>query len=176
MGEEEATMGARRDMDWRAAIWAGIISGAVFLVMELIMVPVFLGGSPWGPPRMIAAIVMGQDVLPMPQGPPPTFSLGIILVAMVVHFALSIAFAVALAFIIRSMSTGAAIGVGAAFGLALYLINFYGFTAVFPWFAMARNWVSIVAHIVFGVVAAAAYRGLAKERPAPREGVTDAAR
>jgi hypothetical protein len=39
----------------------------------------------------------------------------------------------------------------------LYLINFYGFTAVFPWFAMARNWVSVFAHIIFGAVAGLAY-------------------
>lgn len=37
--------------DWKAAIWAGIIAGAVFMMLEMIMVPLSLGGSPWGPPR-----------------------------------------------------------------------------------------------------------------------------
>lgn len=54
---------AERSVDWRAAIWAGIIAGAVFVVLEMLMVPLFLGGSPWGPPRMIGAIVMGEGVL-----------------------------------------------------------------------------------------------------------------
>lgn len=157
-------------VDWSAAVWAGVISGAVFMVLEMIMVPMFMDGSPWAPPRMIAAIVLGQDVLPMPEGPPPTFDAGVMMAAMVVHFALSIAYAVALAFAIGRMSTGAAIGVGAAFGLALYLINFYGFTAVFPWFGMARNWVSIVAHVLFGAIAAAAYKGLQKRSVTPAGG------
>lgn len=57
-----------------------------------------------------------------------------------------------------------ALAVGAGYGLALYLVNFYLFTAVFPWFAMARNWVSVFAHIVFGLVAAWVY--LRQARPA----------
>jgi uncharacterized membrane protein YagU involved in acid resistance len=147
-------------ISWRAAALAGLISGLVFLALELIMVPLFLGDSPWAPPRMIAAIAMGEGVLP----PPGTFDATIVAVAMLVHFPLSILYAIVLAFLINRLSLGAALGVGAIFGLALYLVNFYGFTAVFPWFAMARNWVSIFAHIVFGVVAAWAYKALAPSR------------
>jgi len=51
-------------LDWKAAVWAGVIAGLVFLILEMIMVPVFANGSPWGAPRMMAAIVMGQGVLP----------------------------------------------------------------------------------------------------------------
>ena len=47
--------------------------------------------------------------------------------------------------------------VGIAFGLAVYLINFYGLTSLFPWFAEARNWAAALAHMVFGVVAADLY-------------------
>ncbi len=146
-----------KTVNWRAAIWAGVIAGAVFMVLEMIMVPVFLGGSPWAPPRMIAAIVMGQGVLP----PPATFDLGILMMAMVVHFALSIIYAIVLAWMIYRLAVGPALVVGAVFGLLLYLVNFYGFTAVFPWFAQARNWVSIFAHIVFGLAAAWSYKALA---------------
>jgi uncharacterized membrane protein YagU involved in acid resistance len=145
-------------VDWSAAVWSGVISGAVFMVLEMMMVPIFLGGSMWGPPRMIAAIVLGQEVLP----PPATFDLGILMVAMVVHFVLSIAFALVLALIAARVGFGAALGLGAAFGLILYLVNFYGFTAIFPWFAMARNWVSVVAHVLFGLIAAWAYKRLAE--------------
>jgi hypothetical protein len=41
-------------------------------------------------------------------------------------------------------------------------VNFYGFTALFPWFAMARNWISIFGHLVFGLVAAGAYVAIRK--------------
>jgi uncharacterized membrane protein YagU involved in acid resistance len=107
---------------------------------------------------MIAAIVMGEGVLP----PPATFDLGIIMAAVVVHFILSILFAIILAFSITRVGLGASLAVGAAFGLLLYLVNFYGFTSIFPWFAMARNWVSVFAHIVFGFIAAWSYKRLAK--------------
>ncbi len=157
MAEIAVTQSHTRTIDWKAAIWAGVISGAVFMMLEMIMVPVFLDGSPWGPPRMIAAIVMGEGVLP----PPATFDAGILMVAMIVHFALSIFYAIILAFIMSRTDLGVALAIGGAFGLALYLINFYGMTAVFPWFAMARNWVSIFAHVMFGVVAAWAYKALA---------------
>jgi hypothetical protein len=150
-------------VSWTAAIWAGIVSGAVFLVLEMILVPTVLGMSPWGAVRMMAAIIMGRGVLAPPEQP-ATFDLTVTIAAMVVHFALSIMYAIVLAFVIRRMSVGPAVVVGAIYGLALYAINFYGFTAVFPWFAMARNWVSIVTHLVFGATAAWAYVGIARKR------------
>jgi uncharacterized membrane protein YagU involved in acid resistance len=109
-------------IDWKAAIWSGLIAGLVFLALELILVPLLQGGSPWGPPRMIAAIGMGKEVLP----PPATFDLGIILVAMLIHFALVIVYGLILALIIHRLTMGMAIVAGAIFGLALYAINFYG--------------------------------------------------
>lgn len=145
-------------VDWSAAVWAGIVAGLIFLILELLMVPMFLGGSPWAPPRMIAATVMGQGVLP----PPPTFDLGIVMVAMLVHFPLSVIYAVILALLIARLDRGPAIAAGAAFGIALYVVNFYGMTAIFPWFANARNWVSIFAHMVFGLVAAWWYTSRAR--------------
>ncbi|MGI8401887.1 MAG: sodium:proline symporter [Gemmatimonadaceae bacterium] len=106
---------------------------------------------------MIAAIVMGKDVLP----PPATFDFGILMAAMAVHFPLSIVFTLILAWIVARFEMGVALFIGAGFGLILYLVNFYGFTAIFPWFAMARNWITIFTHIMFGVIAAAAYKKLA---------------
>jgi uncharacterized membrane protein YagU involved in acid resistance len=154
----------RRGMlpDMRAAALAGLIAGLVFLVLEMVMVPLFLGDSAWAPPRMIAAIVMGEAVLP----PPATFDAGIVMAALALHFPLSIIYAVVLAMIVHRFALGTALAVGILFGIALYVVNFYGFTAVFPWFAMARNWVSIFAHAVFGAVAAWTY--LAIRKPAQR--------
>jgi hypothetical protein len=152
-----------RVVNWSAAVWSGVISGAVFMMLEMMMVPLFLGGSMWGPPRMIAAIVMGKGVLP----PPATFDFGILVVAMGVHFALSIAFALVLALLIARVRLATALLVGTAFGVGLYVVNFYGMTALFPWFAMARNGVSVFAHAVFGLVAAWAYFALARPAPKP---------
>lgn len=33
---------------FKKAVIAGLIAGAVFMMLEMIMVPLFMGGSPWG--------------------------------------------------------------------------------------------------------------------------------
>ena len=139
-----------------AALWAAIVAGAVFMMLEMIMVPVFMGGSPWGPPRMIAAIGMGKGVLP----PPATFDVGIMMVAMLIHFGLSFILAFLFAFMARGRTIGMVTMMGAIFGLVLYLINFYGMTVVFPWFAMGRGWIGIFAHIMYGAVLGLVYASI----------------
>lgn len=150
------------DVNWSAAVWAGLIAGLVFVMMEMILVTTAGGGSAWGPPRMMAAMVMGQEVLPGPENP-PSFDTGIVVIGMMVHFVLSIVLAVALAAGLSAMrsGTGTAIAIGAVFGLIVYVVNFYGFTALFPWFENARNWITIVSHLVFGAVAGGSYVALA---------------
>lgn len=152
-------------LDAKAAVWAGLIAGIVFVVLEMLMVPIFLGGSPWGPPRMIAAIAMGRDVLP----PPATFDFGILAVAVLIHLVLSVLLAFVFALLAKGRSLGAAIGIGIVFGLVLYGLNFYVMTAVFPWFAEARNWVSIFAHAMFGLVLGWAYHAFARKHLHHRE-------
>lgn len=146
-----------RGVGLKAGALAGLIAGAVFMMMEMGLVAM-AGDSPWGPPRMIAAIVMGEGVLP----PPATFDLMILMAAMAVHFMLSIVIGVGFALVARRFGLVMAVVAGAVVGLGLYVVNFYGFTAIFPWFAMARNTISIVSHIAFGVVLGLSYRMLAK--------------
>lgn len=145
--------------DIRAGVLAGLIAGAVFMMMEMGLVAL-TGGSPWGPPRMIAAIAMGEGVLP----PPASFDLMIVMVAMVIHFLLSALLGIVWALLGGRFGLGLALLVGAVFGLVVYAVNFYGMTAVFPWFAMARGWVAIVSHAAFGLVLAAAYPSLRRNR------------
>ncbi|MCA1660719.1 MAG: hypothetical protein LC648_00555 [Novosphingobium sp.] len=132
------------------AIVAGLIAGLVFVMMEMVLVATVGGGSPWGPPRMMGAIVLGPEVLP----PPATFDTGIVAVGMIVHFALSALLGVIFALIAGrlALSRAALLALGTVFGLVVYAVNFYGFTALFPWFEMARNWITIVSHAVFGAV------------------------
>ncbi|ANU07817.1 hypothetical protein [Paraurantiacibacter namhicola] len=147
---------------FKTGAMAGLVAGAIFLAVELVMVPLVLGGALWGPPRMMAAIAMGDGVLP----PPATFDAGIVLVGMLVHFALSAVLGVVFAAMAKAMNLSGtkAIVAGAVFGLLVYLVNFYGLTAVFPWFEMARNWVTIFAHLVFGGVLGWYYRSPAAAR------------
>lgn len=149
-----------RSPHWGAATYAGLIASLVFLAVEMIMVPLFAGGSPWAPVRMIGAIVLGRDVLP----PPATFALGVTIAALIVHFVLGIILTWILALFVFRLDVLPAVVVGAAFGLVVYWVNFYGLTAVFPWFEAARNWITISAHVIFGIVAAWSYKAYAQRR------------
>lgn len=150
---------ATSQVNAKAALAAAVVAGIVFMMLEMILVPVFAGGSPWGPPRMIAAIGMGKGVLP----PPATFDIVIMMVAMAIHFGLSVVFAFVFAFIARGRAMGMAIGLGVVFGLVVYLVSFYGMSAIFPWFAMARGWIPIFAHVVYGAVLGWVYVSVARK-------------
>jgi hypothetical protein len=143
-------------ISWKAAIYAGLIAGLVFIVMEMVLVALVGGGSPLGPPAMISAIVLGPEVLPE-QGTPPEFLTG-----QIVHFVLSVILAVIFVLIVSRMAlgTGALIGIGVVYGIVVYLVNFYGMTAIYPWFAMARNAITFSSHIVFGAVLGWSYGAL----------------
>lgn len=156
-----------KSISMKDAVWAGVIAGLIFVMLEMMMVPLFLGGSPWGPPRMIAAIILGEGVLP----PPATFDFGVFITAVILHLILSIVYAIILAWIISAAKTSfwVSILIGAVLGYVLYLVNFYVFTGVFPWFANARNWVSAFAHISFGVAAAWSYVALAAKHTPQHE-------
>jgi hypothetical protein len=143
--------------DLSAAIWAGVVASIVFQLLEIICVPLFGGGSPWGPARMIAAMVLGPGVLP----PPATFDLFVVSVALLVDVIQAMIYAAVLAAIVRTWSTAASVLVAAVFGVALYAVNFYLFAPqLFPWFTMGRNGATLFTHVVFSVTAALTYKKL----------------
>jgi hypothetical protein len=112
------------------------------------------GDSPWGPPRMMAAMVMGEEVLP----PPATFDIGVMMAAMMVHFVLSIVYGLIGAWMVHRFDMAAALAIGAAYGLAIYIVNFHIIVpTLFSWFVMARGGISILSHIVFGMVLTGSY-------------------
>ncbi len=138
--------------DTSAALLAGVTGGVAFLALQLALAPL-LGLGVWEPVRMIAAVLLGPQAL----APPATLEVGIALTALVVHFGLSIIYAFALGMIIRGQSALVSTGIGLGFGLLLYGVNFYLFSGLYPWFAEARNWVGIVAHLAYGGVAGWVY-------------------
>ena len=139
---------------WRSAALAGIAAGVVATLAQIALWWVSSEPLPailFRDARLTAAIFMGREVLP----PPATFDGSVMLIATLVHFALSIAYALTLSVFISRLRTPLSLLAGAAFGLLLYAINMYGFTFVFPWFEAARDWVTAATHVVFGVVVAA---------------------
>lgn len=142
---------------WMDGVWAGLIAGVVFMMLEMFMVWAFKGQSPWGPPHMIAAMVLGKDVLP-PPGTWAPFAMGIVMVAMIIHFMLSIVYGLLGAWMVHRFDMGVALLVGAVFGWAIYAVNFLMIAPVlFPWFEMARGGISIFAHVMFGVALTGSY-------------------
>jgi hypothetical protein len=142
---------------WRSAALAGIAAGVVATVAQIALWWVSSEPLPailFRDARLTAAIVMGRQVLP----PPATFDASIMLVAILVHLALSIAYGLTLSVFISRLSTPLSLLAGAAFGVFLYAINMYGFTFVFPWFAEVRDWITAATHLVFGMVVAAVYK------------------
>ena len=153
----------RVPVNWSAAAYTGIIAGIIATVVQIALWSVFADALPailFRDARFAAAIVMGRKVLP----PPASFDWTVMLVATLVHFALSIAYGMALSPLISRLRTAPSMLAGAAFGLCLYGINMYGFTAVFPWFEATRDWITVVTHGVFGVAAVGVYKMLSQQR------------
>jgi hypothetical protein len=148
-------------VDARAAIYAGVAAGILATALQIVLWAIFTDAIPailYRDSRFAAAIVLGPGVLP----PPASFDPVIMMIAAVVHFALAIAYALLLAWLIANLRMRTSLVVGAAFGLSVYALNMYGFTAVFPWFASSRDWITTLTHLVFGMVLAAVYRIAAK--------------
>lgn len=142
-----------------AALAAGVFAGtAAILLMQWIAMLAY-EESPWKLPRMMAALLTGPAAL----DDEATFSAPVAL-GFAVHYTLSILYALALAGVLASLQREHAPLVGAFFGLALYAANLHGFTHLFPWFAEMRTLDTLVAHVLFGLVAASAYCEFSRPR------------
>jgi hypothetical protein len=147
---------AHRAPDWAAAAVAGFVGGAALMVLELLWSSLVLGTSPWATSHKIAAILSGTDALRSTG-----FSVGVVALALVIHYILGIIFGMLLCAVIARLrmdsSLGPALFVGALFGLALYLFNFYGMTFFLPWFVDMRGMATLAAHLIFGMTTATMY-------------------
>jgi hypothetical protein len=150
----------RSAMDWRAAIWAGLIAGLLFLILSIAILWAVVGAAPGVLFRYTASIVLGEGVLP----PPTSFEPLIVAVALLTHFLLSVLYACVVAFIVHRGGLWTGIIGGALFGLALYAINYYTFSYFFPWFFALRSWIVIVSHVLFGAVAGGIYETLERDQ------------
>lgn len=150
---------AQRTPNWSAAAVSGFAAGAILMVLELLWSTLIMDGSPWLISHMIAAIAMGPEVLQSSD-----FNLAIVAAALITHYVLGVVLGVVLAAIIAPFHLDSSIGMlllaGAVFGLAIYLVNFYGMIRLFPWFADLRGLTTLAAHLIFGMAAAVIYRKL----------------
>lgn len=153
----ETSSGRRGWVDPAMTLAVGVGAGVVATVAQLVLwwlAEMPLPDTLFRDARLTAALVMGTRVLP----PPSTAQWDILLVATLIHFALSIAYALIPVRWAGRLRTGPALIAGALYGLAIYGVNLHGFTLIFPWFAVARDWVTLVAHLVFGLALAGGCR------------------
>lgn len=140
------------------ALAGGIATAAQMFAWWLTDVPVW--ATLLRDVRLTAAIVLGREALQAPAA--GGLPWGVLLVATLVHLALSVAYALPPARLAGRLHGWPALGTGAVYGLAIYVVNMYGFTVVFPWFALARDPATVFAHLVFGLALAALCPGLSE--------------
>ena len=144
---------ARERVDVGAAVGASLAAGSVFLTL-LVAFSVGLYDEPvWKVPQMIAATVG--------NAPAHFFEPSLLLVGVGLHFALALLYGLAFAGLTTELRRTASLGI--AFGVALYFVNLYGFTHLFPWFAELRTTDTLAAHALFGLLLVNLYRNLAEE-------------
>ena len=155
--------GSRYRPDWQAAVVSGLLAGAVLMVLELLW-SATVGEGPWQVSHLVAVIAVGPQALESPL----SFDLMIVTVAVLTHYVLGVVFGVLLALLITwfhyETSPGMLQVVGVLFGALLYLVNFHGLSAVFPWMAQLRGWGTFIGHLVFGLTLVLAYWRL-QQRP-----------
>jgi len=134
------------EFQWPAAILAGIIAGAVLLIVP--------SGSPWSGVTFFSPVIMGRTI------PPADLSL---VSTWLLHLLLSVGYGLVISRIVASFRRGRALLAGALMGMVLYGVNL-GLVSAF-WLQLRGNEIAIAfTHIVFGLVAAGAYRGLLKRQ------------
>lgn len=150
-------------LQWRVALVAGLVAGAVFLFVAALYTGLRYGLSLWVILRYIASIALGPGVLP----PPASFDAGIVIVGLLVNFVLAILYAFVLASLIHRWGLLVGIVGGALFGAALYFINLYTFTLFYPWFFALHGTALFLSHVVYGAVAGSVYELLDYRDDAP---------
>ena len=158
------TLRLRQAVDWRAAIWAGLIGGAAFLA-AIIVLPWLALGDRWLGMRIMASVVLGPSAVP----PPDAFRIEVGLAALGVCLVLSVVFACVVAFVVHRGGMAAGFVGGALIGLALYAINFYTLSYFAPWLFPLRSWMLLVAHAIYGALVGLTYELLEVERFVPTE-------
>lgn len=154
----------RRQTDWFAAGVAGLAASAVLMVMELAWAATMNADGPWRIAQLVAALTLGPELALQP--PMQAFDTAVVATALATHYALGVAFGLLLGLVVAGFHVGASLGamevIGAAFGLALYVINFYGIALAMPWMAELRGFSALIAHLAYGITASILYWRLAR--------------
>ncbi len=132
---------------WPAALGAGLIAGVVLLVAPR--------GSPWSGLTFLSPTIIGRLV-------PPSMGLSLP-ECWLIHLALSLVYGFIISLVASRLTQGRAIVGGGVIGVLLFLVNWGIISLAWPWWQTGLFAV-IFAHLVFGLIAGASYRGLRRGR------------
>lgn len=136
---------------------AGIAAGILATIVQILLWWTFWDVLPsifFRDIRYTAAIIFGETILP----PPATFDLQALLIATMIHAILSMLYAIALPTLIDRLGLKTSLIAGGLYGLIIFWVNMYGVVIIYPWFVDTRDWITVTAHIAFGVSAAGIYK------------------
>jgi uncharacterized membrane protein YagU involved in acid resistance len=156
----------------RAAMYAGLVAGVIATLAQIMLWMLNMSPLPeilYRDMRLTAAILMGPGIL----SPPATFAWDVFMLSALIHFSLSITYGIVLAYFIARLGVWSSVLAGILYGLIIYGVNMHVFTLIFPWFAVARDWVTILTHAVFGAILAGAYHGVRKFLPSAKKAYTN---
>lgn len=139
-----------KNVTWRAVLIAAIVAGTVFLLVNLALTNVLYEINPALSLRYIASLVMGESVLM--SGDSITLIIGVL-----VHYGLSLVFTLVITTVVHRWGLVVGIIGGGILGIAIYAINLYTLTLVFPWFFAMNGTVWLLSHLLFGMVAGGVY-------------------
>lgn len=139
-------------LQYGPALGAGLIAGLVLLVAPR--------GSPWASLTFFTPTVMGRSVPATMMLPLP--------VLWIIHLGVSVLYGLVTSLAISRLTSYRAILVGGFIGLLLYFGNWVIVSVCWPAWRVDEVPV-LFTHVVFGLIAAGAYRGLLRRRqPASR--------
>ena len=139
-----------RHVTWRAVLISGLIAGTLFLITDLIFAPIVTKVDAALTLRYCAGLVLGSKVLTQT-------GTNILVTGIIVHYVLSLVFALVIAIVVHRWGMVVGIVGGAILGVAIYGINLYTVTLLFPWFFAINSTVILLCHAIFGAVAGGVY-------------------
>jgi hypothetical protein len=135
-----------KEIQWAPAIAAGLIAGAVLLLVPR--------GSPWEALTFFSPTIMGRSVAS--SGMP-------LMLAWLIHLGVSLVYGLVISRAVAHLRFEKGLLGGAIMGAVLYIVNFGVVSAFWPEIR-GNEFPVIFTHVVFGLLSAGAYRGLLRRK------------
>jgi hypothetical protein len=136
-------------LQWPAALGAGLIAGLVLLAVPR--------GSPWSTVTFFVPAIVGRII-------PDTWNITLF-VSILIHLGVSLLYGIIISMVVSGIREMRAVLTGGVIGLILYLANL-GIISYFAPSLRGNEATVVFTHVVFGLIAGAAYRGLLRRRAA----------